>query len=81
MHYAYILRSLKDGTYYYGSAEDIAARLKQHNTGKVRYTKGHLPYELYYREEFVTRSEAVVRERFFKTIAGYRWLRAKGIIR
>jgi putative endonuclease len=81
MHYAYILRSLKDGTYYYGSADDIAARLKQHNTGKVRYTKGHLPHELSYREEFATRSEAVVRQRFFKTIADYRWLRAKGIIR
>jgi putative endonuclease len=80
MYHAYILRSLKDGSYYYGSAEDISGRLKDHNRGKVKYTKGHLPYELHYSEEFPTRREAIVRERFFKSIAGYRWLREKGII-
>jgi len=81
MYYAYILRSLKDGSYYYGSAENIADRLDQHNGGKVRYTKGHRPYKLHYSEEFETRAETIRREKFFKSIAGYRWLRAAGIIR
>ena len=81
MFYAYILRSLKDGTYYYGSTENVAKRLDQHNRGKVRYTKGHRPYELHYAEEFAARVEATRREKFFKSIADYRWLRDGGIIR
>ncbi len=80
MYYTYVLRSLKDGSYYYGSAEDTGVRLRQHNRGKVRYTKGHRPYELHYLEGFSTKSEALKREKFFKSIAGYRWLREQGII-
>ncbi len=80
MFYTYILQSLKDGTYYYGSAENISQRLDQHNRGKVRYTKGHLPYKLHYYEEYPTRAEALHREKFFKSIAGYRWLREQKII-
>ena len=80
MYYSYILRSQKDGTYYYGSAENIDRRLDQHNNGKVRYTKGHRPYSLHYSEEFLTRTEAIRRENFYKSIAVYRWLRNEGII-
>ena len=80
MYYSYILRSQKDGTYYYGSAENINHRLNQHNNGKVRYTKGHRPYNLHYSEEFLTRAEAIQRENFYKSISGYRWLRNEGII-
>ena len=80
MYYTYILRSLKDGTYYYGSTDNIAKRIEQHNRGKVRYTKGHLPYVLHYSEEFPTRADAIRREKFFKSIAGYRWLRTRKIV-
>ena len=80
MFYAYILRSLKDGTFYYGSTKDLQARLCEHNQGKVRYTKGHRPYELHYSEAFSSRSEAMGREKYFKSSAGYRWLRQQGII-
>jgi putative endonuclease len=62
------------------SAENITKRLKVHNSGKVRYTKGHKPYVLHYHEKFDTREEAVRRERFFKSIDGYLWLKSKGII-
>ncbi|MEW6508525.1 MAG: GIY-YIG nuclease family protein [Bacteroidota bacterium] len=78
--YAYILISLKDKTHYYGSTANLANRLNEHNSGKVKYTKGHRPYELHYFEEFKTRKEASARERFFKTIDGYNWLKSNGII-
>ena len=55
-------------------------RLKNHNSGKVKYTKAHKPWTLHYYEEFETRSEAVKREIFFKSIDGYRWLKSKSII-
>ena len=80
MFFAYILRSLKDGSFYYGSSGDLEGRLAEHNAGRVRYTKGHRPYEIHYSEQFATRSEALRREKFFKTIAGYRWLKKQGII-
>ncbi|HEY6952231.1 MAG TPA: GIY-YIG nuclease family protein [Bacteroidota bacterium] len=66
------MRSLNDGTFYYGSSADIPGRLKQHNAGKIRYPKGHRLYELHYQEEFATRVNAVVRVKFFKSIAGRR---------
>ncbi len=80
MYFAYILKSRKDNKHYYGSTSNLEARLKTHNSGKVRYTKGHRPYEIIYHEEFNSRSEAMKRERFFKTIDGYNWLKSKGII-
>lgn len=80
MFYAYILKSLKDSTYYKGSTDDLKKRIKQHNSGKVRYTKGHLPYKLHYFEEFDTRAEALKREKFFKSVEGYKWLKKNNII-
>ncbi|MEQ8471667.1 MAG: GIY-YIG nuclease family protein [Marinoscillum sp.] len=76
----YILKSETHGTHYYSSSQDAEARLKQHNSGKVRYTKGRRPWLLIYTETFETRSEAVRRERFFKTIEGHDWLKSEGII-
>ena len=80
MFYAYILKSLKDGGFYYGSSKDLEKRLKNHNSGKVKYTKGHKPYLLHYKELFETRREAMSREKFFKSIDGYIWLKSKKII-
>jgi putative endonuclease len=80
MFYAYVLKSLKDRTYYYGSTNNLEGRIKYHNSGKVRYTKGHKPYKLQYYETFNSRKEAFARENFFKSIDGYNWLKARGII-
>jgi putative endonuclease len=79
-YFAYILKSLKTHTYYYGSTEDITLRLKAHNNGKVRYTKSRRPWILHYSEKFTTRSEAAKREYFFKTIEGYNFLKQENII-
>jgi putative endonuclease len=79
MFYAYILKSKKDYSYYYGSTEKIQKRIKAHNSGKVKYTKGHRLWELHYSEKFNTRSEAVKREKFFKSIDGYLWLKENKI--
>ena len=80
MFYAYILKSLKDGGFYYGSTNDLEERLKNHNSGRVKYTKGHKPYVLHYNESFNTRKKAMAREKFWKSIDGYIWLKSKGII-
>ncbi len=44
--HVYILRC-GDGTLYTGVAKDLAARMKQHETGRAsRYTRAHLPVTL-----------------------------------
>jgi putative endonuclease len=77
--FTYILKSEKDGKYYYGSCENIEIRLCEHNEGKVKATKFRRPFFLHYFEEFETRSEAYRRELFFKSIDGYKWLKEQKI--
>jgi putative endonuclease len=79
-YYAYILKSLTYGNYYYGSPHNLEKRLKEHNNGQVKYTKGRRPWVIHYVEEFESRSLAQKREYFFKSIDGYRFLRQSGII-
>ena len=80
MCYAYILKSLKDYKYYYGSCEDLERRLNNHNAGRVKSTKSRTPLVVHYFEEHNTRSEAQKREYFFKTMSGYIWLKENNII-
>ena len=79
-YFAYILKSDYDQTYYYGSTNNLQERLKIHNSGKSRYTKGRRPWKLHYHEEFATRGEAMKREKFFKSIEGYNFLRGNNIV-
>ncbi|WP_073164721.1 GIY-YIG nuclease family protein [Tangfeifania diversioriginum] len=79
-YFTYILKSEHDGTYYYGSTKNLRERVKVHNSGKSRYTKGRRPWKLHYFEEFESRSEAAKREKFFKSIDGYNFLKKGNII-
>jgi putative endonuclease len=74
MFYTYILKSIKDHGYYFGHCSDLDARLRTHNNGKVRSTKGRRPFIIHYFETFQTKSEAFKREMFFKTVLGRQWL-------
>jgi len=60
--YVYILQSLKDGSYYIGSTNDLDDRVKRHNQGRSKYTKAKCPWELVYHEVFADRSSAAKRE-------------------
>jgi len=70
-YFVYILKSLKDGGFYIGHTKNVSERLRQHNLGKVRSTRGRRPLKLIYVEEFTTRSEAFKRESFLKSPEGY----------
>ncbi|MEJ7588320.1 MAG: GIY-YIG nuclease family protein [Ferruginibacter sp.] len=76
---AYILKSEKDGRYYYGSCEDLEIRVAKHNSGQVKATKYRAPFILHYKEEFLSRSGAFKREQFFKSVDGHRWLKDNNI--
>jgi putative endonuclease len=64
--YVYILHSQQLQRYYVGSTDSIEKRLKQHNSGKSASTRAGVPWKLVYTETFITRSEAVLRERKIK---------------
>jgi putative endonuclease len=66
-YFVYIIESLKDGTYYVGSTQDLSERLERHNQGRSRYTKVKRPWKLVYSEEHIDRSSAAKQEREIKS--------------
>ncbi len=66
MYFVYILKSKKDGTYYVGYSADVNRRLKEHNNGKVRYTRGRAPYMLIHTERFQSIEDAKKKESSIK---------------
>jgi putative endonuclease len=75
--FVYALKSKKDGDIYIGSGQDVPERIRRHNAGDYRYTKGHRPWVLIYKEPCRTRSEAVKQERFLKSGVGRKSLKEK----
>jgi putative endonuclease len=73
----YIIKSITTGKLYTGQTHMLAERLLQHNDGSSPYTKNRGPWVLLYKEEFATRSEAMKREKFFKTGKGREFLKNK----
>ena len=65
-YFVYILESLRDGTYYVGSTNNLSDRLERHNQGRSRYTKVKRPWILVFSEKFPDRSAAVKREQEIK---------------
>ena len=59
--YVYILQSMKDGSYYIGSTNNLEDRIERHNQGRSQYTKLRRPWKLVYSEELPDRSSAVRR--------------------
>ncbi len=57
--------------------EDTENRLKEHNSGKTVSTKAFIPWKIIYTENFETRAQARVREKYFKTAAGRKFLKEK----
>ena len=71
MYYVYILQSLKTKKLYIGHTDDLAQRLKEHNTGRGgRYTRQNGPWTLVYRASHPERASAAKRERYLKSTRG-----------
>ena len=66
----YVLLSLKDGRRYVGVTSDLDRRLKEHDQGWVKSTRGRRPLRLIYSEEWIDKRTAWRRERFLKSGRG-----------
>lgn len=68
--WVYVLESERDGVCYIGSTQNVEERLRRHNQGDYRFTKGHRPWRLLHQEAVRSRSAAVKQERFLKSGVG-----------
>ena len=67
-YWVYLLRC-GDGSLYTGCTNDLARRLRAHQSGRgAKYTRSRLPVELVYREEAADRSAALRREAAIKRL-------------
>ncbi len=78
MFTVYILLSEKDNNRYIGFTDDMERRLTEHNLGKVKYTKNRRPLKLIYIEQYENKSDAMKREKYFKTHSGRNFLDSIG---
>jgi len=72
MYTLYILKSLKDNNLYVGCTANIKQRLFRHRTGQVTATKSRRPLKLVYTEDFDNKAEAFQKERYLKSLYGYK---------
>ena len=73
-YFVYVLKSEKDSSFYIGISKNPEYRLKEHNYGGSKYTKGRKPYKLIYKEEFPDRISARIREKYLKSGVGREYI-------
>jgi putative endonuclease len=71
--YVYILKSQKFDKYYIGQTANLTERVEYHNSSKARWTKRFQPWVLKHFEEFNTRSEVMIKEKYLKSLKKIEW--------
>lgn len=66
MFYVYLIQSKKDKSLYTGFAADLEDRFKKHNQRLVQSTKNKTPWELIYYEAYMSKKDALQREKQLK---------------
>ena len=66
----YILESLSAKRHYVGCSNNLARRLREHNSGSNKATLWHKPWRVIYSEEFEDQTKAYLREKQIKSYKG-----------
>ena len=69
-HFVYVLKSQNNWRFYVGMTTNIEKRVREHNSGYTKSTKGYTPWLLFFFEEYETREEARKREIYLKSGIG-----------
>jgi putative endonuclease len=78
-YFVYVIKS-SEGYHYTGMTEDLERRLAEHNNKtKSFWTKRGTNWKVIYSEEFVSKQEAMKRERWMKSGHGNKLLKEKGL--
>jgi len=75
MAFIYVLLSKKSARTYVGSTTDLNRRIREHNAGNHYFTKRHIPWKVFYKEEYPTLPEARKREKYLKSCAGRKFIK------
>ena len=77
-HLVYVLYSSKHDKLYCGVTSDLIKRFNSHNLLGIRdWTKAYRPWIVVHVELFLTRSEALEREKSLKSGKGREWIRSE----
>jgi putative endonuclease len=71
----YVLLSLKDIKLYIGSTTNLKQRLTNHFHGNSKATAPRRPFKLIFCEYFLSKKDALRREKYFKTNVGKKVLK------
>jgi putative endonuclease len=74
-YYTYVLLSEKDNRNYVGYTKNLKLRFEQHQNGMVNSTKDRRPLKLIYFEACLSQTDALKREKYFKTHYGRMFLK------
>ena len=77
MYYVYVLLSKKDKDRYVGYTKNLKLRFEQHQKGLVLSTKNRRPLKLIYYEACINQKDAVLREKYLKTIYGKKYIKSR----
>jgi len=74
--YVYILIN-QNHRIYIGQTNCIEMRLERHNSGLVESTAPYRPWTILFTEQYQTRSEAIIREKWLKTGIGREYIKKR----
>ena len=77
MYFVYVLYSLKFDRTYTGMTKDLDNRLKEHNIKYNKSTKAYIPWKLIFKEEYESRIDARMREKYLKSGNGREYLKIR----
>ena len=72
----YAIVSIRHNEIYVGMALSAEKRLREHNSGKNRFTKGLRPWKIIHIEYFADWKEGRVREKYLKSGIGKEFLKS-----
>lgn len=75
MYYAYVLYSYKDKKLYIGFTSDLKRRINEHKNGQARSTRYRGKLQLIYYEAFLSKTDALYREKYYKTGWGRNYIK------
>ena len=76
MIFLYVIKSEVNGELYVGICKDVNTRVKEHNAGKNRYTKGLRPWKVVHQENFPDWKTARQKEKYYKSGIGKEFLKS-----
>jgi putative endonuclease len=78
MYYVYVLLSLKSNRLYTGSTDDLKQRVREHNSGRGgKFSSRNKQYKLVFYEAFLSKTDALKQELFYKSGYGREVLKTK----